>query len=209
MSGSAFPFGSRGAGILLHVSSLPSHWGIGDFGPPALAWIDRLANSGIGWWQFLPLGPPGRGNSPYEPFSTFAINELFVSPEGLLGDGLLHQAELVSPVLSQTSVDFDRVGELKFGLLTQAHNRFRAGADELLRREFDAFCASQAHWLEDYSLFRALRERHPRADFRDWPPELRRREPDALSAAQRDLADTVDRFRFAQFVLDRQLRPPA
>ncbi len=83
MSGSAFPFGARGAGILLHVTSLPSRWGIGDFGPSALAWIDCLADAGIGWWQVLPLGPPGRGNSPYEPFSTFAINEILVSPDGL------------------------------------------------------------------------------------------------------------------------------
>jgi 4-alpha-glucanotransferase len=206
MNGSSFPFGSRGAGILLHVSSLPSHWGIGDFGSPALAWIHRLANAGIGWWQILPLGPPGRGNSPYEPFSTFAINEFFVSPEGLLGDGLLHQAELVAPAQSQTSVDFDRVGELKFAFLTQAHERFRAGENEQLHRGFDAFCASQAHWLDDYALFRALRERHHRADFREWPAELRGREPEALAAARRELAETVDRFRFAQFMLDRQQR---
>lgn len=205
MSGSAFPFGSRGAGILLHVSSLPSRWGIGDFGPAALAWIDHLADAGIGWWQVLPLGPPGRGNSPYEPFSTFAVNEILVSPDGLFEDGLLSQAELVGAVLNPTAVDFERTGELKFRFLTRAHNRFRTGKDGPLHDEFDAFCTAQAHWVDDYSLFRALRERHHRAEFREWPAELRRREPEALAAARRDLAEPIELFRFAQFVLDRQL----
>lgn len=206
MIASAFPFGARGAGILLHVSSLPSRFGIGDFGPSALAWVDRLADAGIGWWQFLPLGPPGRGNSPYEPFSTFAINEFFISPEGLLQDGLLQPAELAAPALDPASVEFDRVDKLKFGLLVKAYNRLRVGADSTLRDEFDLFCRAQTHWLDDYALFRALREQHNGAEFREWPIELRHREPDALSAARDQLSETIDRFRFAQFILARQGR---
>lgn len=206
MIASAFPFGARGAGILLHVSSLPARFGIGDFGASALAWVDRLADAGIGWWQFLPLGPPGRGNSPYEPFSTFAINEFFISPEGLLQDGLLQPAELAAPALDPASVEFDRVDKLKFGLLVKAYNRLRVGADSTLRDEFDLFCRAQTHWLDDYALFRALREQHNGAEFREWPIELRHREPDALSAARDQLSETIDRFRFAQFILARQGR---
>jgi 4-alpha-glucanotransferase len=206
MNGSAFPFCSRGAGVLLHVSSLPSRWGIGDFGPPALGWVDRLASAGIGWWQFLPVGPPGRGNSPYEPFSTFAINEFFVSPEGLLEDGLLQEAELVAAAFDPASVEFERASKLKFEHLRRAHNRFHASSDARLRGEYDAFCRAQAHWLDDYALFRAVCERHNGAEYRKWPAELKLREPDALAAASRDLAETIDCFRFAQFVLDRQQR---
>ena len=172
MNGSAFPFGSRGAGVLLHVSSLASPWGIGDFGLPALSWIDRLASAGIGWWQFLPVGPPGRGNSPYEPFSTFAINEFFVSPEGLLEDGLLQEAELVAAAFDPASVEFERAGKLKFEYLIRAHNRFRAGSEVRLRGEYEAFCRSRAHWLDDYALFRAVRERHNGDGYRKWPAAL-------------------------------------
>src|SRR5579872_4147921 len=108
MNSSAISQGTRGAGILLHVSSLPSRFGIGDFGRPALAWIDRLAGAGIGWWQFLPLGPPGRGNSPYEPFSTFALNEFLLSPDELVESGLLRESDLAVPVFESASVEFDR-----------------------------------------------------------------------------------------------------
>jgi 4-alpha-glucanotransferase len=206
MNNSALPPGTRGAGILLHVSSLPSRWGIGDFGPTALAWVDHLADAGVGWWQFLPLGPPGRGNSPYEPFSTFAVNELFLSPDGLVESGLLRASEISAPAFDVASVEFERVGEFKFELLSRAYNRFRTDSNNDLRDEFDAFCASQAHWLDDYALFRALRDQHHYADYREWPVELRRREPQALAAAQHDLASSIDRFRFAQFVLRRQGR---
>ena len=112
MTGSPFPFGSRAAGVLLHVSSLPSHWGIGDFGPAALAWVDRLAAAGQSWWQFLPLGPPGRGNSPYEPFSTFALNEFFISPDWLIEDGLLDAQLRCRPPLLGASGRLRKRGRL-------------------------------------------------------------------------------------------------
>ena len=84
-----FPSEYRASGVLLHVSSLPSRYGIGDVGPAALAWVDRLHEAGQSWWQALPLGPTGYGNSPYQSLSSFAGNELLVSPDGLIEDGLL------------------------------------------------------------------------------------------------------------------------
>ncbi|HUE14780.1 MAG TPA: 4-alpha-glucanotransferase [Planctomycetaceae bacterium] len=206
MKGSAFPLGSRGSGLLLHISSLPSRWGVGDFGPPALAWIDRLADAGQGWWQVLPLGPPGRGNSPYEPFSTFALNELFVSPDWLIEDNLLDAGDAAAPAFSHQTVDYDAVGPFKRRLLERAHDNFRSRANPELRRGFDEFCQTEAQWLDDYALFRAVRERHGDADFRDWPAELRQREPAALAQAGQEVAETVDRFRFSQFLLHRQQR---
>ncbi len=142
MNGSAFPFGTRGAGLLLHVSSLPSPWGVGDFGPPALAWIDRLVEAGQGWWQFLPLGPPGRGNSPYEPFSTFAINELFISPEWLIEDGLLNPREAAAPAFSDQTVEYETVGAFKLRLLEQAHDSYRSSTSPDLRSGFRSILPS-------------------------------------------------------------------
>ena len=204
ISDSAFPFGSRGAGILLHVSSLPAGWGVGDFGPPALRWIDRLSAAGLGWWQFLPLGPPGRGNSPYEPFSTFALNELFVSPEWLIEDGFLEAADLPTPAFDNRAVEYERVELLKMRLLERAYDKFRSKAAPELWRHFDEFCQSQSHWLEDYALFRALRETHGTTNFRDWPAAIWHREPSALARARQENERAVEQFRFAQFVLLRQ-----
>ena len=141
----------RSSGLLLHVSSLPSAWGIGDFGPPAVAWIDRLADAGQSWWQFLPLSPPGRGNSPYEPFSTFALNELFLSPEWLCEDGLLPAAELPAPLPPSNGVDFPAVNTLKDTLLAAVQNNFRRNAGPELRHDFEQFCHDQAGWLDDYA----------------------------------------------------------
>jgi 4-alpha-glucanotransferase len=189
---------------LLHLSSLPSPWGIGDFGLPALAWIDRLASAGQRWWQFLPLGPAGRGNSPYEPFSTVALNELFISPEWLIEDGLLELADLTVPSLRDAAVDYEAVTAFKFQLLERARGKFRAGGHYDLRHVFEAFCESQRLWLDDYALFRALEQQLGGAQYQDWPAELKHRQTAALESVGRDVADAVDRYRFAQFLAHRQ-----
>jgi 4-alpha-glucanotransferase len=196
----------RSSGLLLHVSSLPSAWGIGDFGPPAVAWIDRLAAAGQSWWQFLPLSPPGRGNSPYEPFSTFALNELFLSPEWLCEDGLLPAAELPAPLPPSSGVDFPAVNSLKDSLLSAVQNNFRRNAGPELRREFEQFCRDQGAWLDDYALFRALRIHQGDREFHAWPPALMRHEPEALAESRSQLADLIDRFRLGQFLTHRQLQ---
>jgi 4-alpha-glucanotransferase len=190
---------------LLHVSSLPSAWGIGDFGPPAVDWIDRLAEAGQSWWQFLPLGPPGRGNSPYEPFSTFALNELFLSPEWLYEDGLLKKSELPAPLPSLSLVDYPAVNTLKSALRVNALDNFRRVAGPALRHDFGQFCQAQASWLDDYTLFRALRLDQGDREFHAWPHELMSHEPAALATARGRLSDRVDRFRLGQFLAYRQL----
>jgi 4-alpha-glucanotransferase len=196
----------RSSGLLLHVSSLPTAWGIGDFGPSAAAWIDRLADAGQAWWQFLPLSPPGRGNSPYEPFSTFALNELFLSPEWLDEDGLLPPTGLPAPLPGTNRVDYPAVNELKHALLAQAQANFGRAAPSELRREFEQFCQAQAGWLDDYALFRALRLDQSDCEFHAWPPALMRHEPLALAEAGKRLSNLVERFRLGQFLAHRQLR---
>ena len=195
----------RSSGLLLHVSSLPSEWGIGDFGPPATAWIDRLADAGQRWWQFLPLSPPGRGNSPYEPFSTFALNELFLSPDWLVEDGLLQKSELPAALQSSSRVDYPVVITLKHGLLELAQTHFRGAARPDLRQAFDQFCQAQASWLDDYALFRALRIAQGDREFHAWPPALLHHDPAALAEARAQLSEPFDRFRLGQFLAHHQL----
>jgi 4-alpha-glucanotransferase len=199
-----FPADYHGSGLLLHVTSLPSRYGIGDVGPAASAWIDRLREAGQTWWQALPLGPTGYGNSPYQSLSSFAGNGLLISPELLIEDGLLRQSDTEGQSFPDTAIDYDAVVPFKQRLLGTAWERFRAGTRADLRPAYERFCAQQAHWLEDYALFRALKARHKGAHYLEWPPELVRRDVAALARARRDLADPVDRVRWAQFLLFRQ-----
>src|SRR5271165_1674338 len=199
-----FPPEYRASGVLLHVSSLPSPYGIGDVGPGALAWIDRLHEAGQSWWQALPLGPTGYGNSPYQPLSSFAGNELLVSPDSLIEDGLLRNSDCEGKSLSAASVDYDAVIPFKNRLLETAWANFSAGARPDLQPDFDRFCHDRAHWLDDYALFRALKARYRGAYYLEWPAELVQRTPAALTLARQELVGQVEQVRFAQFLLFRQ-----
>ena len=204
MSLPPFPAEYRASGLLLHVTSLPSPYGIGDVGPAAVAWVDRLYDAGQRWWQALPLGPTGYGDSPYQPLSSFAGNALLISPDWLIEDGLVRAADCASGSFSPTSVDFDVVKRFKYAVLEAAWKSFTAGARSDLRPDFERFGQDHAHWLDDYALFRALKERYDGAGYLEWPEDLVRRRPDALEKARGDLASQVDRVRFAQFLLFRQ-----
>jgi len=194
----------RASGILLHITSLPSCYGIGDLGPSARAWIDRLADAGQSWWQSLPFGPAGYGNSPYEPLSTFAGNELLISPEDLIDDGLLRPDDCADSSFSTTAVDYAAVIPFKLRLLETAWSNFVAGRRTDLGNAFSEFCENEGHWLDDYALFRALKARFSGASYLDWPADLVRREPAALNMARREVADHCERTRFARFLLFRQ-----
>src|SRR5579864_8540254 len=193
----------RGSGILLHVTSLPSPYGIGDLGPSAFAWIDRLHDAGQRWWQALPLGPTGYGNSPYQSLSSFAGNDLLISPECLIADGLLRPSDFEKRFPSNI-VDYEAVIPIKHRILEKAWTYFRAGERKDLRPAYEDFCAAQTHWLEDYALFRSLKEKFQGAYYLDWPAELVERRPNALADARQELADRIDQIRFAQFLLLRQ-----
>ena len=169
-----------------------------------MAWIDRLREAGQTWWQSLPVGPTGYGNSPYQPLSSFAGNALLISPDTLIEDGLLLESDCEGPSFPATAVDYDAIIPFKRRLLETAWNRFRAGARADLRPVYEQFCDAQAYWLEDYALFRALKAKHQGAHYLEWPAELVRRDQDALALARRDLADPIDRVRWSQFLLFRQ-----
>ena len=199
-----FPDGYRASGILLHVTSLPSPYGIGDLGPVAVSWIDRLAQAGQGWWQSLPLGPTGYGNSPYQPLSSFAGNDLLISPDWLVDDELLKPSDTAHPPFSAAAVDYDRVIPFKHALLEKAWDNFQDGARPDLHPAFEQFCEYQDHWLADYALFRALKQQLNGAPYLQWPAELARRDPEALGRARRQFSGQVSGASFAQFLLFRQ-----
>src|SRR5262245_39759687 len=199
-----FPADYRASGVLLHVTSLPSPYGIGDLGPAAFAWIDRLHDAGQRWWQALPVGPTGYGDSPYQSLSTFAGNGLLISPDGLIEDELLRPSDCAGHAFSSTSVEYEAIIPFKLGLLEAAWRRFRAGARSDLEPRYRRFCREHARWLDDYALFRALKARYHEAYYLEWPDELVRRDPAALAKARRELVDQIELVRFSQFLLFRQ-----
>jgi len=198
-----FPPEYRASGLLLHVTSLPSPYGIGDLGSSAFSWVTRLHDTGQRWWQALPLGPTGYGNSPYQEMSSFAGNSMVISPGGLVLDELLSAKDCEATIPSDV-IDYDAVVPFKIHLLETAWKNFKAGRRKDLQAEYDEFCAQQEHWLEDYALFRALKVKYNGAYYLDWPEDLVQRRAGALASARRELANKVDQVRFAQFLLFRQ-----
>jgi 4-alpha-glucanotransferase len=199
-----FPPGYRAAGVLLHVTSLPSPYGVGDLGPGAYAWVDCLAAAGQTWWQVLPLGPTGCSHSPYQSLSSFAADPLVISPDQLQRDGLLDPSDCSDCGFPDERVDFERVIPFKERLLDCAWKRFCSGAGADLRTAFARFREDKAALQREPALFMALRARYQGAPFRSWPEGLARREPRALEKARQELAEVIDRFRFGQFLLLRQ-----
>jgi 4-alpha-glucanotransferase len=199
----------RAAGILLHPTSLPSRGGIGDFGPAAYQFADFLASARQGWWQVLPLGPLGYGNSPYSSTSAFAGNPLLISLERLATHGWLDQRKLadtkfLAPASASGPVQYDRVFAAKMPLLFEAARNFLASASGTARQRFAAFQSENTWWLDDFVLFDALRARQKLASWNQWPAALARREPVALEKARKELATDLEIRRAIQFAFFEQ-----
>ena len=193
----------RSSGILLHISSLPGRFGIGDLGPEAYRFADFLAATGQRIWQFLPLVPVGHGNSPYSSPSTFAVNPLLISPDLMIQEGLVAAEEEMAE-MPEGEIDFARVIELKDRLLSRAFARFSAGETAVDRLEFETFCVENAYWLDDYALFMALKSAFGGFSWTDWPRELASRNPDALREARAQHATAIRDHQFRQFLFFRQ-----
>jgi 4-alpha-glucanotransferase len=163
--------------------------------------VDRLRAAGQSWWQALPLGPTGDGNSPYQSLSSFAGNGLIISPDGLIEEGLLQASDCDDGrSFPKDAVDYEVVIPFKHKLFEKAWNTFSAMPRSALRLDYDQFCVEQAHWLDDYALFRALKARHGGVSYLEWPAELVYREPVALAEARRNLAELIGQVCFPQFL---------
>jgi 4-alpha-glucanotransferase len=195
----------RSSGVLLHVTSLPGRHGIGDLGPVARRWVDTLARARQTWWQILPLGPAGAGDSPYQCYSAFAGNPMLISPELLNKDGLLRRGDLAEERFPVDHVDYPRVRKHKGRLLDRAYERFIAGHGRGLRGEFEQFRRTHSGWLDDFALFMSLRDAQPGRSWTAWSRGLVLRKAAALKPARAELKYAIERHAFFQFLFYRQM----
>jgi 4-alpha-glucanotransferase len=196
---------NRKAGILLHPTSLPGPFGIGDLGPQACRWVDFLAAAGQSLWQILPLTPTGYGDSPYQCYSDSAGNALLVSPERMLADGLLNADDLAGlPRCPEGVADYPAAAAAKNGLFRAAFERLQNGAVPLLREDFRRFEEEEKTWLDDFCLYSALKRAHERRPWWEWEPEVAQYQPAAVSQARAALAAAVSEAAFEQFLFRRQ-----
>ena len=195
----------RASGILLHPTSLPSRFGIGDLGTNAYDFIDFLAASNQQIWQILPIGPTGYGNSPYLSYSALAGNPLLISPEKLLEDDLLTAEEVnYLPDYPLDRVDYDLVIATKIPLLAKASDRFKQQATAKQLKTFQQFCNRHSDWLDDYALFMAVKEANDGASWHEWDAEIANRQPKAMVEWATRLKDAIFYHKFLQYEFFRQ-----
>ena len=195
----------RSSGILLHPTSLPGGYGIGDLGADAYRFVDWLEAQGQSIWQVLPLGPTSYGDSPYQTLSAFAGNPSLISLDRLVMDGLLTAADLAdSPDFPNDRVDFGRVIPFHSQKLTAAWRHFAGSTHHRLKSEFEAFVEANRYWLEDFALFAALKKQHRRRPWIEWESALRRRDHPAMAKATQACAGQMEAEKFRQWLFYRQ-----
>jgi len=195
----------RASGILLHPTSLPGPFGVGDFGSEAFVFIDFLRDAGQKVWQVLPLNPTGYGDSPFQCFSAYAGNHLLISLEKLKERGILDASDLRGlPAFPQENVDFGAVIRWKTPLLKKAAAQFLNSATRDDRRTFEDFCSDNASWLPDFALFMACKDTQGGVAWNTWPAEIARRTPIGLREASARLKDEVLAVQYWQFEFFRQ-----
>lgn len=187
----------RSSGVLMHISSLPSPYGIGTLGDEARRFVDFLAASGQQYWQMLPIHPTGYGDSPYQSFSTFAGNPYFVDLTYLCYDGLLKREEIEAFSWGQdeTRVDYGTIYISRHKVLHLAYSRFL----ERIPAEYEAFCEENAFWLDDYALFMALKDANGGKSWKEWPKEVKNRQKKGMDKARKELAYEIGYYKAIQF----------
>lgn len=190
----------RRSGILMHPTSLPGRFGVGDLGNTAYSFVDFLAAAGQSYWQVLPLSPTGYADSPYQTLSAFAGNPMLISPEELKEAGHLSAADVAhAPAFPEHRVDFGPVIDCKTELLNRAFTSFKAHAPTAQRAAFARFCAEQASWLDDFALFMALKQAHDLRPWHEWEPELVTRQPKPLDRWRGSLAHEIENHKYRQW----------
>ena len=195
----------RYSGVLVHPTSFPSPYGIGDMGRGAHEFIDFLAMAGQHLWQVLPLGPSGNGNSPYQSYSVFAGQTLLISPELLIEKKLLTEADVHPiPEFNADRVDYDKVTTYKTSLFKKAYEHFRHTADKNLLEEYDSFQSNNQYWLDDYCLYMAGKDYHNGLPWYEWEDSLLDPTPKERASWMKLLASEIDYYRFIQFAFFSQ-----
>jgi 4-alpha-glucanotransferase len=204
---------SRSSGVLLHPTSLPGAWSIGDLGAHAYRFVDFLHQASQTLWQILPLGPTGYGDSPYQCFSAMAGNVLLISPERLVEAGLLNQADLeqiAAPhqaTFPSPTVDYEISHAFKSAMLARSFEHFRSHGSAVQHDAFVEFCREQVGWLDDYALFIALKQQHDGASWHTWDRDLARRKKSAIKRAGEQLRDQVELEKYKQYIFFSQWLP--
>lgn len=195
----------RASGILLHLTSLPGEFGIGDFGRHAFEFVDFLVESKQTYWQILPLGPTGYGDSPYQCFSAFAGNTFLISPEKLVEDGSLTQEQIEDrPQFAEGRADYGGVYVWKNKILSAAFKAFDAGASIDLRVHFENFAQENGWWLDDYALYKAIKSSQGHRAWYEWDEPLKLREPGAIAMIVESLDREIRAEKFYQFLFSKQ-----
>lgn len=203
--GNAFPARPQ-AGVCLHITSLPGEFGLGEMGQAALNFIDQLVAMDLRVWQILPTGPTAYGDSPYQPLSSFAGNELLIDTQQLLAAGLVLESEVQElRALPHGYVDFEHLVPAKTTILAHAAERFMAQASDDSQATFEAFKAQHDHtWLHDYALYRVLKRRHEEYAWVEWLPEYRDRQSPAVRDVEEQSAMALEHIKILQFLFDQQ-----
>ena len=198
-------FNPRASGVLVHPTSFPSPYAIGDLGESAYEFIDFLKSAKQKLWQILPLGPTGYGDSPYQSFSSFAGNHYLISPDILKEQGLLTESEMGEiPAHNPRAIDYGEAISYKLGILKTAFNNFKKSAAPSAKSALTKFCKANKDWLDDYALFAALKEHHNGLEWFKWPKDIATREKSAIERASKDLAEPIEFFKFTQYEFFRQ-----
>jgi malto-oligosyltrehalose synthase/4-alpha-glucanotransferase len=199
------PPSDRGAGILLHITSLPSPFGVGDMGPEAKAFADFLYRGHQRYWQLLPLNPTegGQGHSPYSAISSKAGNTLLISPELLAAEGLLDDLHpYYQPQEGKT--DYENAEKIKKEMFGKAWERFSSANDHPLQTEFVAFCEREKEWLDDFALYLVLKQQNGGKPWYEWPEEFKQRNPSSLANLAKEVEDELQKVKWLQYIFARQ-----
>jgi 4-alpha-glucanotransferase len=190
----------RAGGIILHPTSLPGRFGIGDLGDEAYAFVDFLKEAGQTYWQILPLSPTGYGDSPYQGLSAFAGNPMLISPRKLVEVGHLAEIDLEDvPVFPKDRVDFGPTIEFKTGMLKRAFSNFQKHASPQEQQNLIHFCEEQASWLDDFALYMAVKESYDLQPWSQWDGEVMKREPGVLDNLRSTLSEEIENHKYLQW----------
>lgn len=196
----------RSAGVIMHIASLPGKFGIGTFGKEAYEYVEFLYKSGMRYWQILPLGQTGYGDSPYQSFSAFAGNPYFIDFDILNDEGILSKAEYINENYGDNEeyIDYGLLFNIKYIVLRRAYENFKKSHNFLLKEYFESFKEENNWWLDNYSLYMAVKGKFNLASWQEWDDDIKKRRPEAIELYRNELSDEIEFWSFIQFLFFKQ-----